>query len=1018
MKKDERIFKLVFTLMLISLLCVIKVKLTYAGDNDINIKDGSEYECNRPDIIEKNEYVNYSARLRDDEKDLYSFIFKNKDGSKTLRSFEHPVKYLDNKGNIKDISLSIKNNKDGSFGSDQHFVGVSFASDLVDGISLGYKKTQINMKPSKRDKACKALISKDKKRVYYNVDKDTEYSYSLTYLGIKEDIIVKEYTGQTIYEFDIDTNGLHPVRINDSVFLKDDKGVIKACIGDIIVFTADEKNNTVGRLEFKTIVKNNKYRFTIKLDPEFLKDENTAYPITIDPTIEINYNNNGAGAIEDVTINSLKGSVGTSGSLYIGNREDYGVSRVLMKFPGLDMNSIGSADNIVNATVQIRDLLCESESMPIYCYLFNGNDWSESNATWSSVKPDSIGKLLASKTVSYENGTSQTPQHLYSFDITKAVKEWKNKTSSPSKGIIFKTSDSIEKSTKKISKTFASYNRTTYKPSLKVTYKSNINIGVSEISVKEGLTYSLASSVNSLNPNITWSSSNNSVATVSKNGEVTGVKAGSAVITASIKNEDGLISKATCKVYVFIENGVYCIKNKNSSLLLTVRYGEIKSKTDVWQYSKYKTTDNDIIKIRQMWKICYLGSGRYSIRPYSKLDMGLDVTNDNVDIYKIGDNDTLQNIPSYSEWSITYNLDGYIFKNDDDTTLVMQVKDSSKKEKATIIVNDFDNTANCRWCLTKITTAPSGVYWYDNIGARALSSNTTSYRYMIYNSSYTMSDVGLVAIAYSDKDNSQTFNWTSENEKIAIINNNIGIINGVKSGSTMIRAKKTVNGKNVYLYCKIRVIGEEQYKAGVRIAVYEKEQYYDFTIPINRLFREAVQQCKDHRCMNWKQYCSSLSVLSEPSIKEWKAGQLASFLWFYKQVNHKAVWDIKRDYRWKQALPNVPWLKNDDGKFEKFSFRDMKMTAEDLGNIMYGYTGRATGFGKITLFWGGGVANLGSISDERVTQPPYYGDDANDHDNIDKGYDMFCMDYPSYPETGYNGIPLKGWAAKIADLIL
>ena len=85
---------------------------------------------------------------------------------------------------------------------------------------------------------------------------------------------------------------------------------------------------------------------------------------------------------------------------------------------------------------------------------------------------------------------------------------------------------------------------------------------------------------------------------------------------------------------------------------------------------------------------------------------------------------------------------------------------------------------------------------------------------------------------------------------------------------------------------------------------------------------------------------------------------------------------------------------------------------------MYGYTGRATGFGEVTLYWGGGVAAQGSVSSEEVTKPPRYGDSQEDHDNIAWGYELFCSDYPDYPAVGYEGIPLSGWLAKIADVIL
>ena len=142
--------------------------------------------------------------------------------------------------------------------------------------------------------------------------------------------------------------------------------------------------------------------------------------------------------------------------------------------------------------------------------------------------------------------------------------------------------------------------------------------------------------------------------------------------------------------------------------------------------------------------------------------------------------------------------------------------------------------------------------------------------------------------------------------------------------------------------------------------------------------------------------------------------QLGSFLWFFDQVRDGAVWDIKLYSRWVAALPNVPRLESG----VKFVFRGDVITSEDMGNIMYGYTGRATGFGEITLYWGGGVANQNSVNSDELTEPPLYGDDQNDHNNIKKGYDMFNLDYPDYPDIGYDGIPLDGWLSDIADVIL
>ena len=147
-------------------------------------------------------------------------------------------------------------------------------------------------------------------------------------------------------------------------------------------------------------------------------------------------------------------------------------------------------------------------------------------------------------------------------------------------------------------------------------------------------------------------------------------------------------------------------------------------------------------------------------------------------------------------------------------------------------------------------------------------------------------------------------------------------------------------------------------------------------------------------------------------------------MWFFQQVRSGAVWDIKLENRWKAALLNVPYLKNEDtgttdSEFGAFLFRGEKRTAEDMGNILYGYAGHAMRFGDITLYWGGGVAAQGGMNNEAVNTPPNYGDDENDHKAISDGIGMFKNDYPDYPEPAFDGIPVEeGLLAAVADALL
>ncbi len=452
-----------------------------------------------PEIIGYENAVtkNHIQRLYEEEgNDLNKLVFLNVDGSKTMYAFDFPVKYLDENGKPRDISLEIADSHTAqvNFQSAAHSAMTTFSARMSDGISLSGNNTEITLVPILNTNLEKAEASAhvaasaasvaaspeatrvDDKTIAYRYDDKTSIEYSLTYTGFKEDIVVSEYTGQTEYLFTLYTNGYNLTKIKNSYYLTDAGGNIKATIGDIIIFTADNGNNTFGEIVPTTIVPNEEYLLTIVVDEEFLSDENTVYPIRIDPTVEINYNNNGVGAIEDVTVYTNDTSAASSGSLFAGLKQTAGISRVLMKFPGLDLDDLGSNVVITNATVSLRDLMCETTPLDVYCNVYAGPDWTDSSTTWANTfgaSANSISTFLSMNTMSRTNGANLTTPHWYSFDITKAVQGWIDGNYSQNKGIVFKASDAAESGTAYNHKTMGSYNNASYKPTLSITYTSN-----------------------------------------------------------------------------------------------------------------------------------------------------------------------------------------------------------------------------------------------------------------------------------------------------------------------------------------------------------------------------------------------------------------------------------------------------------------------------------------------------------------------------------------------------------------
>lgn len=426
------------------------------------------------------------------EDNIYTKIVNNGDGTCTATLYDHPVRFVNEEGRLQNISLEIS--------AENQTV---FPKTISDGITLSGNGVNLKLTPAKSASSGKASLSAsassndlqtlsssvrkiDSQKVAYTYDSKTTLEYQLTYTGFKEDIVVSEYTGQTEYHFLLETGGLTLTKIDESYFLTDEKGKIKATIGDIIIFTADERNNALGSMTHTVVRENQQYIMTIHVDADYLKDEKTKYPIRIDPTMEITYENCGTGALQDVTINSTAGSSGSSGSIYVGRRETYGISRTLIKFPYIDFTGFWP-EFLIEISVEIRDILCQSEELAIEAYIFDGGSWSESTASWTTVQPHNIASWQDTIYVSYANGVNLSPKHRYSIDITTAARFWSNGVYEQN-GIVLKARSTLEYSDTYIFKTFASYNRATNKPSLVIKY-----INPNSVSPPEGQLESVTS---------------------------------------------------------------------------------------------------------------------------------------------------------------------------------------------------------------------------------------------------------------------------------------------------------------------------------------------------------------------------------------------------------------------------------------------------------------------------------------------------------------------------------------------
>ncbi|MBQ9761944.1 MAG: Ig domain-containing protein, partial [Oscillospiraceae bacterium] len=185
-------------------------------------------------------------------------------------------------------------------------------------------------------------------------------------------------------------------------------------------------------------------------------------------------------------------------------------------------------------------------------------------------------------------------------DMTQTVKGWKSGTAETSAAL---TAASLTAESGTEDAAYAV-----------MTYSNTIWFAYDFLDVASGKSGTASVSTNYAG-DVTWASSDETIATVSKTGTytatVTGVKSGIATITATLSNGES----AAFTLYVTITNGIYFIGH--SSLYIGVDGGMLEnSEVKLWGKKS-----GGPAQLRQLWKIQHVERDYYSIRSAYRHDL-------------------------------------------------------------------------------------------------------------------------------------------------------------------------------------------------------------------------------------------------------------------------------------------------------------------------------------------------------------------------------------------------------------
>lgn len=271
--------------------------------------------------------------------------------------------------------------------------------DIIDNVDLEY-----NIMPAK---VKEAIILKNKAVDLEKLEFSIETNLELELLDRK---IVSKSNDKTYFEFDA------PYMIDADFKINND-----------IVYE-------LSKLE------NNQYLLKLNINKEWLNNEDTKYPVMIDPTITNSGQNNSVYDTQISPGDENEDWNGTASRLRVGmieTTDGYVPMRALFKF---SLPTIGTGSQIINATVRLIGYPTYADYTDYDMLTIHQvtKDWNESNARWNNMHDKYNSKvegIMEARNSYFESENVVHPIMNYA-DITRLVRKWY--TGTPNYGIMLK----------------------------------------------------------------------------------------------------------------------------------------------------------------------------------------------------------------------------------------------------------------------------------------------------------------------------------------------------------------------------------------------------------------------------------------------------------------------------------------------------------------------------------------------------------------------------------------------------
>ncbi len=432
-KKCHRVICCILSLVL-TLVALVKI-----DNSAFESKDAVEIN-DRADIHEINYLENESVDLFEEEvpffekvkqridtpqDDLRIVKYLMNDGTVEMRIFNDPLKYVTDNGEVHTKSMKIcelSGDDTYKYSNIDNDIIMKFGSDYSKGVTAEFNGHSISFYPYNASKA-EAKFDEKSNTVFYDgvFSSNTRVEYKAQYSGLKEDIVLEKYDGVNSFSFEVESK--ERVKFNNGKLgLYDENGVFYGCFSDVIIRDA-VGNFALGETRCEKS-SGNGYIITIIVPDSFLTNDNTEYPVVVDPSFVFNYYTNtfaGYKQICDVTL-SQYGYIyqPSADTLTITQNPYYGFERAIVKFPNLNtiLNKIGH-DNISYVMYSYYSFTSATNSVTIWPMSVN---WQSNATSLTNTVYDSLYNGY-NQTVSLSRSIHFGPGQI---DITPIAQDWAN----------------------------------------------------------------------------------------------------------------------------------------------------------------------------------------------------------------------------------------------------------------------------------------------------------------------------------------------------------------------------------------------------------------------------------------------------------------------------------------------------------------------------------------------------------------------------------------------------------------